>query len=164
MKTNPFEALSGKTVIDWLGCELALIPGEDGKASIWVSALTPYRQFFELEIICTDGSKFNIESRYDEDGYFELALKANRKDIEHYVPTKDDFVRVLNLNTFPKGKVNFIDVVLDQRSNIVALKLAIGNSTITLESGFVAQKNDTFIVQRPEDFVIINTSQTVTER
>ncbi len=155
MSRNGFDVLLGKTIIRWKGCELALFPGEDGNPSIWTAASISYRQFFELEVICACGSKFEFESDMDLDGYFEMKIKPKIKEFEFYEPTESDFIRVLDLQELPTGVVRSIETSLDEFGKIVNLKVKVGNEFAFLESGHIAIEEDSLKIRKPEDFILV---------
>lgn len=150
-----FDVLLGRTIIRWRGCELALLPGEDGSPSIWTTPSIPYRQFFELEVICACGSKFCIESDIDFDGYFEVKIKPKIKELEIYEPTESDFVRVLDLPQLQTGVVDSIETLLDEFGKIVKLKFEVDNEFFFLESGCITVEEDSLKIRKPEDFILI---------
>jgi len=159
MKENTLETLVGKSITNWIVCELALIPDEDGKSSTWTSELISYRQFYKVEINCDDGASYQIESIIDDDGYYELTPMLGIKALELYEPKGEEFIRVVELNFLPKGKVDSVQFRLDENKRAVALDLEVSGEMIELKSGFIAQKGEKLVVCCPEEFVIINAMQ-----
>ena len=154
--TSP-EQLKGKSILNWVGSEIAFVSAEKIENVIWSHESVPYRQFLEIELTLNEGFKAKITAGLDSDfNYYCLSFSSSQNELEKYEPTNGDFIRVVTLENLPLGKVEEIAVTLSEQEQLVSLALSINGVHCEICCGEVIENEEQlFEVNKPQEFVLV---------
>lgn len=155
--TNP-EQLPGKSILSWLGVELALASSEGISNVIWSDKSVPYNQFFEIELNLSENIKARIESGLDQNcNYYCLTFLNEAKNLELYEAKVGDFIRVRLLEELPTGKIESIKTFYNDMNMLVSVSIVINGTEIEICSGEIIETEEsTFEIIKPQEFVLVS--------
>jgi hypothetical protein len=155
--TNP-EQLLGKSILSWLGVELAFA-SSNGIANVnWAHQSVPYKQFLEIELNVSEDLKVRIESGLDQNcNYYCLKFLSEAKNLELYEAQVGESIRVRSLGELPIGKIEGIKTSYNEMNNLVGITILINGTEIKICSGEILEKEaNIFEIVKPQEFVLVS--------
>ena len=139
-----YNVLLNRSIVQWIGEEMAFSEGEEGASIIWQHSSIPFMQFIRLDALLDDGHVMTFLSQLDDgSGWFGIYTPSQPiglLETEVYQP--GSIYRRRDISEMPTGKISGTKDESDGSGNVLEIFLAIGNSIIRIISGEIYEKND----------------------